>query len=87
VLCYGLRTDFRTRFFPGSLRLMELADDISEIKTTCLYCTRKAVFSLKLQGGVPTVDGPKIDFGTEEKYVPACAKCYASKLEGARHGG
>lgn len=35
VLCFGLRTDFLTHFFPGSRRLMELADSITEIKTVC----------------------------------------------------
>ena len=35
VMCFGLRTDFRTRLFPGSRRLMEVADTIQEIKTIC----------------------------------------------------
>ena len=35
VLCFGLRTDFQTHFFPGARRLMELADSITEIKTVC----------------------------------------------------
>ena len=38
IICYGLRTDFRTGLFPGSQRLMELADSIEEIKTTCQFC-------------------------------------------------
>ena len=33
VLCFGLRTDFRTKLFPGSMRLFEVADNIEEIKT------------------------------------------------------
>jgi thymidine kinase len=41
VICYGLRTDFKTNFFPGSRRLMELADNIEEIKTTCQFCNKK----------------------------------------------
>ena len=40
VICFGLRTDFLTRLFPGSLRLMELADTIQEIKTMC-DCARR----------------------------------------------
>ena len=82
VICYGLRGDFRTRLFPGTQRLMELADEISEVKTTCAFCNRKAVFNLKLHGGQATLAGPVIDLGTEEKYLPACPKCYAAKLEG-----
>ncbi len=81
VICYGLRTDFRRTLFDGSRRLMELADAIEEIKTTCNYCNRKAVFNLKLLDGEPTLDGPKIDLGCEEKYLPACARCYERKLQ------
>ena len=46
VICYGLRTDFRTNLFPGSQRLLELADSIEEVKTTCFTCNKKAVFNL-----------------------------------------
>lgn len=81
VICYGLRTDFRTSLFDGARRLLELADSIEEIKTTCNFCNRKAVFNLKLADGVPTVAGPTIDLGTEEKYLPACACCYHEQLE------
>ncbi len=82
VICYGLRTDFRAGLFDGSRRLMEVADSIEEIKTTCNYCNRKAIFNLKLADGVPTVAGPTIDLGTEEKYVPVCSGCYHEKLAG-----
>ena len=43
VICYGLRTDFRTNLFPGSQRLLELADTIEEIKTTCYSCNKKVI--------------------------------------------
>ncbi len=82
VICYGLRGDFRTQLFEGSRRLMELADEITEIKTTCFFCKRKAVFNLKFADGVPTRDGPVIDLGAEEKYLPACGCCYEAKLSG-----
>ena len=84
VICYGLRTDFRVRLFGGARRLMEVADSIEEIKTTCAYCNRKAVFNLKLANGVPTTEGPTIDLGAEEKYLPTCARCYNEQLESAR---
>ena len=80
VICYGLRGDFRTRLFPGTLRLMELADEISEVKTTCFFCNKKAVFNLKLIDGQATIHGPVVDLGSEEKYLPACSGCYANKL-------
>ncbi|CAM2066584.1 Thymidine kinase [Sulfidibacter corallicola] len=81
VICYGLRTDFKTQLFEGSRRLMELADSIEEVKTTCAYCNKKAIFNLKLLDGEPTLSGPKIDLGAEEKYLPTCHDCYYVKLD------
>jgi thymidine kinase len=83
VICYGLRTDFRLALFEGAQRLLEVADTIEEIKTTCNFCNRKAVFNLKFADGVPTVDGPSVDLGAEEKYLPACVSCYSAKLKEA----
>lgn len=80
VICYGLRTDFRGRLFNGSKRLMELADAIEEIKTTCSFCNRKAIFNLKLMDGQATLDGPIIELGKEEKYIPTCPNCYEESL-------
>ena len=80
VICYGLRQDFRTILFEGAQRLFELADEISEIKTTCYFCNRRALFNLKLRDGQPTTEGPSIELGAEERYLPACAACYAEKL-------
>ena len=54
VICYGLRTDFRTRLFPGSRRLMEVADSIEEVTVTCKFCRRKAVFNLRGDDGAAT---------------------------------
>jgi thymidine kinase len=72
VICYGLRTDFRTRLFPGAQRLMELADGIEEVKVTCQYCQKKAICNLRFVNGAPTVDGPQIQLGAEESYAPVC---------------
>ena len=80
VICYGLRTDFRSRLFDGSRRLLEVADSIEEVKTTCAFCNRKAVFNMKLINGSPSLEGPSIDLGAEEKYLPACYKCYQEKV-------
>lgn len=80
VICYGLRTDFRTKIFPAACRLMELADNIEEIKTICAFCIdKKAKFNLKLVNNKPTLEGPVIELGCEEKYLPVCGKCYYSK--------
>lgn len=80
VICYGLRTDFRRNLFPASQRLFELADSFEEIKTTCAFCNKKAVYNLKHANGVPTVDGPTVDLGAEEKYFPACSLCYHDQI-------
>jgi thymidine kinase len=77
VICYGLRTDFRLELFPAAKRLFELADTIEEIKTTCTDCDRKAVFNLKLKDNHPMLDGPTVEMGFEETYLPVCANCYA----------
>lgn len=87
VICYGLRTDFRTLLFDGTKRLFEVADSIEEIKTTCAFCNRKAIFNLKHTAGRPTVAGPTIDLGADEKYLPACFSCYYGQLEHEGHDG
>src|SRR4051812_29751771 len=72
VICYGLRTDFRTRLFAGAQRLMELADRIEEVKVTCQYCGKKAICNLRFVNGAPTVRGPQIQLGADEQYAPVC---------------
>jgi thymidine kinase len=81
VICYGLRTDFRTNLFPGSKRLLELADAIEEVKTVCQYCNSKAVFNLKHVNGKADCTGPAVQLGAEEKYFPACFSCYKRALQ------
>lgn len=76
VICYGLRTDFQARLFPGSRRLLELADTIEEVKVTCFECGRKAVFNLRLVDGKAVFDGPQIELGADERYIPVCYQHY-----------
>lgn len=83
VICYGLRTDFRTKLFPGSLRLMEVADSIDEVKATCFFCNKKSIVNIKHVDGKATLDGPTVQLGAEEKYLPTCYHCYRSQLEEA----
>lgn len=80
VICYGLRNDFRSELFEGSKRLFELADSIEEVKTTCAFCNKKAVFNLKSVDGEPTISGAQVTLGAEEMYLPACPKCFFAKL-------
>jgi thymidine kinase len=72
VICYGLRTDFQTKLFPGAQRLMELADRIEEVKVTCQYCAKKAICNLRFVNGAPTIVGPQIQLGADEHYAPVC---------------
>jgi len=82
VICYGLRTDYRTKLFPASKRLMEIADSIEEVKTTCQFCTKKAIINLKHNNGKIIKDGsPKIDLGAEDKYLSSCWHCWYLKDE------
>lgn len=83
VICYGLRTDFRSQLFAGSRRLMELADSIEEIKATCHFCNRKSIMNLKHVNGMACLDGPSIQLGAEEKYFPTCYGCYTAQLAAA----
>jgi len=83
VICYGLRTDFRSKLFPGSLRLMEVSDSIEEVKATCYFCNRKSIMNLKKVDGRATREGPTIQLGAEETYLPVCYRCYCKQLEDA----
>lgn len=84
VFCYGLRTDFRTNLFPGSRRLLEIADVIEELVTTCHFCANTAVLNLKHVNGVADITGPTVQLGAEEKYYPTCFSCYRESLVEAR---
>lgn len=80
VICYGLRTDFRSYLFEGSKRLLELADSIEEVKATCHYCHRKSIMNLKHIEGVAVKEGPSIQLAGEETFLPACFHCYQEQL-------
>jgi len=76
VICFGLKTNFKGFLFEGAKRLLELSDSIEEIKTICHWCTKKATMNLKFVDKKPTTDGPDIELGAEEMYLPACWNCY-----------
>ena len=81
VMCYGLRTDFKTEFFEGSKRLMEIADDIEEIKTSC-GCGRKAVVNARIDDfGNVVSEGEQIEIGGNERYISLCRKCYHTLID------
>ena len=88
VLCFGLRTDFLTHFFPGARRLMELADSLTEIKTVCA-CGRKATVNARIDAsGRIITQGDQVFLGGNDSYVAMCHQCWKRKIreqaDGAR---
>ena len=80
VLCFGLRTDFLTNFFPGARRLMELADSLTEIKTVCA-CGRKATVNARIDGeGNVVTQGSQVFLGGNDSYIAMCHKCWKEKI-------
>ena len=79
VFCFGLRTDFRTRLFPGSARLFELADSVTELKTVCT-CGGKAMVNARIDAEDRVVtEGEQFLLGGNESYRPMCYKCWKLK--------
>ncbi|MBE6698768.1 MAG: thymidine kinase [Ruminococcaceae bacterium] len=76
VMCFGLRTDFLTHLFPGSRRLFEVADSITEIKTIC-SCGSKATVNARIdENGHVVTTGSQILIGGNDSYVAMCHKCW-----------
>lgn len=76
VLAYGIRTDFLTRGFPGSLRLLEIAHSLEELKTIC-RCGRKAMFNGRKMDGEFVFDGEQVAIdGVHVTYESLCPSCY-----------
>ena len=80
VLCFGLRTDFLTHFFPGAQRLMELADSLTEIKTVCA-CGRKATVNARMdESGRVITQGDQVFLGGNDSYIAMCHKCWKQRI-------
>ncbi|WP_084103793.1 thymidine kinase [Demequina sp. NBRC 110056] len=80
VLCYGLRGDFMTRSFPGSLRLLEIAHAIEELKTIC-RCGSKAIFNARIVGGEFVSHGDQVAIdGQQADYESLCGRCYLDEV-------
>lgn len=81
VLCFGLRTDFLTRLFPGSKRLLEIADELSEIKTMC-ECGKKATVTARIDStGKIVTAGRQVVLGGNDRYIAMCHKCFVTKVK------
>lgn len=80
VLCFGLRTDFRTYMFEGSRRLLEVADKITEIKNIC-ECGRKAIVNARIDdAGNVITRGEQVLLGGDERYTAMCHKCWRKAI-------
>lgn len=80
VLCFGLRTDFLTHTFPGSQRLLEIADNIEEIKTIC-DCGAKATVNARVGGdGYIVTEGAQVFLGGNDAYIAMCHRCYVKNI-------
>lgn len=79
VICYGLRTDFKSHLFEGSRRLFEIADTIDEIKSTC-NCGRKTIVNARFDSNGDFVqEGAQVEIGGDERYRAVCRRCWRNK--------
>ena len=80
VLCYGLRTDFQARLFPGSAALLALADNLVELKAVC-ECGRKATMNLRVdEDGNAVASGAQTEIGGNDRYIALCRKHFFQRL-------
>lgn len=88
VICYGLRSDFKTLAFPGSLRLFEVADVLEELITIC-RCGKRAKFNGRIVDGKFASSGEQvaIDGKNDVQYESLCGKCYLEKVFGINEYG
>ena len=74
VMCYGLRTDFQGNLFPGSARLLAIADNLREIRTIC-HCGSKATMVIRQDADGRVInEGAQVEIGGNEKYISLCRK-------------
>lgn len=79
VMCYGLKTNFKSELFDGSKRLIEIADIVENIPYIC-RCGKNALINAKIINGRATLTGDEIDIGGDEKYEAVCFECWNKLL-------
>lgn len=86
VICYGLRTDFKSELFPGSKRLFEICDSMEEIKSSC-NCGSKTIFNARVtkEGNIVT-EGEQVEIGGDDRYTTMCRRCYFTKIGKPHYG-
>ena len=81
VMCFGLRTDFQSKLFPGSKRLFEIADDLEEIKSSCECGEKKSSINARFdENGEIITEGSQVEIGGNDKYKAICRKCWKNKI-------
>lgn len=79
IICYGLRTDFKTNLFEGSRRLFEVADTIDEVKSTC-SCGGKTIVNARIDSkGEIITEGAQVEIGGNDRYISVCRRCWTNK--------
>ena len=94
VFAFGILSDFRTRLFPGSARLVELADRMNVLQVEALcWCGKRATHNARTEDGVMVVEGEVIVVGDVEStdgppaevaYEVLCRQHHRRRLTAAR---
>lgn len=84
VLCFGIRTDFQGELFPGSSRLLAIADKLSELKTVCT-CGRKATMTVRVNdAGEVISSGAQVEIGGNDRYESKCRRHHRQVMATAK---
>ena len=84
VLCFGIRTDFQGELFPGSTRLLAIADKLSELKTVCT-CGRKATMTVRVnEAGEAIASGAQVEIGGNDRYESKCRRHHRQVMASAQ---
>jgi len=79
VMCYGLRTDFQGKLFPGSAELLAIADHLREIRTIC-ETGRKATMTLRLgPDGAAVTEGDQVSI-EKSSYLSVCRSVWEERM-------
>ena len=90
VFAFGILTDFRTKLFPGSERLIELADRVLPLQVEALcWCGARATHNARVANGEMVTEGDQIlpgDVGTPQSigYEVLCRKHHMQRMNSAR---
>ena len=82
VICYGLRVDFMGELFPGSAKLLAIADEMREVRTIC-HCGSKATMVVRKDSdGKVQTSGDQVQVGGNEMYFSLCRLHWRQAVKG-----